>query len=382
MPPSMSPGEFAGGDGLVDIHCHALPGVDDGAASVAMGLDMLRRAADEGVDDVVLTPHYRPEDGPDRAQQLQDYFEGFAVDVADAGIGVRVHLGAELGFRFGLAQLAQSVTVARLAGGPYVLVDLPPGPLSPGLGQAFFEIRMAGYRPVLAHPERHRELAAAADRIEQLRAQDLLLQIDAGSLRGRFGRRAQAAAIFLAESGQAALVGSDGHDLEKRPLSLRSAYEQMVGLTGAEEAQRLFARNPLLCIDGKTGRNGASQCGQGTSRYVVLAASAARLDQSRERHGSEYGREKNHRHQCAGYSRTSCHVAGAGSVALRVRHLPEQGRREPDQRQEHHGCHDAGRGKGRPCAAGSRGVRRGGRPGSVGRTAGQRFRRPDLIEFA
>ena len=183
----MSPGEFAGGDGLVDIHCHALPGVDDGAASVAMGLDMLRRAADEGVDDVVLTPHYRPEDGPERAQQLQDYFEGFAVDVADAGIGVRVHLGAELGFRFGLAQLAQSVTVARLAGGPYVLVDLPPGPLSPGLEQAFFEIRTAGYRPVLAHSERHRELAAAADRIEQLRAQDLLLQIDAGSLRGRCG---------------------------------------------------------------------------------------------------------------------------------------------------------------------------------------------------
>ena len=126
---------------------------------------------------MVLTLHYRPEDGLERAQQLQDYFEGFAVDVADAGIGVRVHLGAELGFRFGLAQLAQSVTVARLAGGPYVLVDLPPGPLSPGLEQAFFEIRTAGYRPVLAHSERHRELAAA-DRIEQLRAQDLLLEID------------------------------------------------------------------------------------------------------------------------------------------------------------------------------------------------------------
>ena len=166
---------------------------------------------------MVLTPHYRPEDGPERAQQLQDYFEGFAVDVADAGIGVRVHLGAELGFRFGLAQLAQSVTVARLAGGPYVLVDLPPGPLSPGLEQAFFEIRTAGYRPVLAHPERHRELAVA-DRIEQLRAQDLLLQIDAGSLRGRFGRRAQAVAICFAESGQADFVGSDWHNLEKRPL--------------------------------------------------------------------------------------------------------------------------------------------------------------------
>ena len=56
---------------------------------------------------------------------------------------------------------------------------------------------------------------------------------------------------YRPEDGQADFVGSDGHDLEKRPLTLRSAYEQMVGLTGAEEAQRLFARNPLLCIDGK-----------------------------------------------------------------------------------------------------------------------------------
>ena len=102
---------------------------------------MLRRANDEGVDEVVLTPHYRPEDGPERARKLEKCFDDFAV--ADAGIGVRVSLGAELGFRFGLAQLAQATPVARLAGGPYVLVDLPPGPLSPGLEQAFFEIRTA-----------------------------------------------------------------------------------------------------------------------------------------------------------------------------------------------------------------------------------------------
>lgn len=251
----MSPA--AEGDGLVDIHCHALPGVDDGAASVPMALDMLRRANDEGVGDLVLTPHYRPEDGPERARQLQDHFDGFAAVAAESGIGVRVHLGAELGFRFGLAQLARSTPVARLAGGPYVLVDLPPGLLSPGLEQAFFEIRTAGYRPVLAHPERHRELARDPGRIERLRAQDLLLQVDAGSLRGRFGSRAQAAAIGLVESGQADFVGSDGHDLEKRPLSLRSAYEQVVGLAGADEAQRLFAGNPRRVVAGQPVETGA-----------------------------------------------------------------------------------------------------------------------------
>ena len=214
---------------------------------------MLRRANDEGVDEVVLTPHYRPADGSERARKLEKCFDDFAVAVAVAGIGVRVSLGAELGFRFGLAQLAQATPVARLAGGPYVLVDLPPGPLSPGLEQAFFEIRTAGYRPVLAHPERHRELALdpGPGRIERLRAQDLLLQVDAGSLRGRFGRRAQAAAIGLVESGQADFVGSDGHDLEKRPLSLRSAYEQVVALAGADEAQRLFAGNPRRVLAGQ-----------------------------------------------------------------------------------------------------------------------------------
>lgn len=239
-------------DGLVDIHCHALPGVDDGADSIDVGLDMLRRAIDEGVDDVILTPHFRADDGADRAQVLQQRFTEFAEIVGAQGLDVRLHLGAELGFRFGLAELAESSVVARLAGGPYVLVDLPPGPLSPGLEQAFFEIRTAGYRPVLAHPERHRTLATDPERIEQLRAQDLLLQIDAGSLRGRFGRRAQAAAIRLTESGQADFVGSDGHDLDRRPLSLRSAYEQVEQLAGPEAAQRMFAHNPRRVLAGES----------------------------------------------------------------------------------------------------------------------------------
>ncbi len=225
--------------------------MDDGADSVATGLDMLRRAIDEGVDDVVLTPHFRPHDDEGRASQLQARFAEFAAAVDAAGLDIQLHLGAELGFRFGLAELARSTAVARLAGGPYVLVDLPPGPLSPGLEQAFFEIRTAGYRPVLAHPERHRDLAADPGRIEQLRSQDLLLQIDAGSFRGRFGRRAQAAAVRLVQSGQADFVGSDGHDLDKRPLSLRSAFDQVQQLAGEDAANRLFGRNPRCVLTGE-----------------------------------------------------------------------------------------------------------------------------------
>jgi protein-tyrosine phosphatase len=203
------------------------------------------------VDEIVLTPHYRSDDGPERGPLFETRFREFADAVVQAGIDVKVHLGSELAFRFGLADLATSTPTARLAGGPFVLVDLPPGPLSPGLEQAFFEVRTAGLRPILAHPERHRELARDPQRLVQLRDQDLLLQIDAGSLRGRFGRRAQAAAIGLAESRRADFVASDGHDLERRPLSLRSAFDQVESLAGVAEAQRMFCHNPRQVIAGE-----------------------------------------------------------------------------------------------------------------------------------
>ena len=95
--------------------------------STARFADLRRRAPpDEGVDDVVLTPHYRPEDGLERAQQLQDYFEGFAVDVADAGIGVRVHLGAKA------SSLPTLSIVPRLLPPPgrYIAVLVPSGSCS------------------------------------------------------------------------------------------------------------------------------------------------------------------------------------------------------------------------------------------------------------
>lgn len=242
-------------DGLVDLHCHALPRVDDGADSDEVGLEMLRRAQDEGVEEVVLTPHFRPDEGDDRVRELAVRHAEFTAAAAAAGVGLRLHLGAEVAFRFGLGALARRAAGVRLAGGPYVLVDLPPGPLSPALERGFFELRTAGFRPVLAHPERHRDLAPP--HLARLRQQDLLLQVDAGSLRGRFGRRAQDAAIALVEAGHADFVASDGHDLDRRPLAVRSAFEQVTRLAGSPEARRLFADNPRRVLAGEPVVSGA-----------------------------------------------------------------------------------------------------------------------------
>ena len=238
-------------DGMVDIHCHILPGVDDGAPSVEVALQMLAAGAQEGITAAVLTPHIKSDDHQDRDELHRRTFAEFEKAVAESGLGVQVHLGAEVAFRFGLTEVAQWPSV-RLAEQPFILVDLPPGLLSPGLEQGFFELRAAGLKPILAHPERHRELARSPEKIERLRQQDLLLQVDAGSLTGRFGNRSREAAETWIRQGWVEFVGSDGHDLNKRPVALAAASDRVESLAGRSEAKRLFVDNPRRLVSGQS----------------------------------------------------------------------------------------------------------------------------------
>ena len=136
-----------------------------------------------------------------------------------------------------------------LADGRFVLTDFPPGLISPGLEQAYFELRSAGYKPILSHTERHRELSKQPEKSERLREQDLLIQINVGSLLGRFGRRAQDTVEMMLERGWPDFIGSAAHDLEKRPFSLlKEARERVLELRGEAEVDRLFHRNPACVI--------------------------------------------------------------------------------------------------------------------------------------
>ena len=235
---------------MIDIHCHALPGVDDGAASMDVALEMLTRAADEGTTSAILTPHIAPGVSANQARLHEERFGELETAAREAAAALDLHLGAEVGFRFGLAHVAEWPGV-RLAGSPFVLVDLASGPLSPGLEQGFFELRMAGYRPILAHPERHRQLRTR-ETIQRLREQDLYLQLDAGSFLGQFGRGAQSMAEMLLELRWAEFVASDGHDLRHRPMGLASARERVTRLAGPDEAARLFRENPQRVLRGET----------------------------------------------------------------------------------------------------------------------------------
>lgn len=204
--------------GLVDIHSHVLPEVDDGATSMEMALEMLRRGLAEGIETAVLTPHLKPGDGADKEALHQARFAAFKEAVEREDMPVELHLGAELTFRFGLADIARWPSGTLAGRGVYALVDLPFGQLPPGLEQGLFELRAAGFKPILAHPERHRNLARKPELLERLRQQELLFQVNAGSLMGQFGQRAQQTAEFLLQR-----VGRDYS--QRRPRSGKTAVQ-------------------------------------------------------------------------------------------------------------------------------------------------------------
>lgn len=266
----MTVGEFA------DIHSHVLPAVDDGSPSIEISLQMLRRAVDEKIGALVLTPHMKAGDGPEVEELHRVRFDELCQAVRDAGLPVELYLGCEIAFRFNMLEVV-SWPSGHLADGRYVLIDLPPGPLSPGLEQGFFELRSAGYRPILAHPERHRQLARDPDQIGRLREQDLLLQVNVGSLLGRFGARAKGVAERIISKGWADFVASDGHDLEKRPLTQLAAREIVAGLVGDAEVKRLFSDNPRQVIS-----NGSIVRGEDAPRQRVVSSEQPRRSRRRK----------------------------------------------------------------------------------------------------
>lgn len=237
---------------MIDIHNHLLPAVDDGSESVETSLEMLRRGAAEGIKTAVLTPHILPDASFELDALHRRRFTELEEAAHVAGLSMQLYLGAEIRFRLDMVSVAQWMS-ASLGDSNYVLLDLPfgSGPLPLGLETCLFELRAAGYRPILAHPERHPRLINDADQLGRLRQQEVIFQVNGGSLLGHFGRRAKQGAQLLLQRGWVECLASDGHNLTKRPFSLALARDYVVQEFGAAEAVRLVEVNPARVIQGE-----------------------------------------------------------------------------------------------------------------------------------
>ena len=196
---------------MIDLHTHVLPGVDDGARTVAESLDMARAAVADGVRLLAATPHVR-EDYPTGADTVERLVAQLQRTVLAAGIALDLRPGGELAVDK-LAELSlDELWRFGLAGNPrYLLVEFPYYGWPLALGERVLRLRAAGITPVLGHPERNGDVQAAPERLGSLVRAGALVQLTAGSLDGSFGRTARSTAEALLALEYAHLVGTDAH---------------------------------------------------------------------------------------------------------------------------------------------------------------------------
>jgi protein-tyrosine phosphatase len=230
---------------VIDLHCHLLPGLDDGASDLTVSLEMAKLSVKQGVTVVACTPHILPglyhNAGPAIRQATQQLQE--ALD--QEGIPLRLVTGADVHMAPNFVEGLRSGQLLSIADTRYVLVEPPHHMAPPHLENFFFDLLVAGYVPILTHPERLSWVPSRYETIKKLVRAGVWMQITAGSFTGAFGRNALYWSERLLGDGCVHLIASDAHDAGRRPPDLAVGLEAVAKRVGSEEAQRLVLARPM-----------------------------------------------------------------------------------------------------------------------------------------
>lgn len=210
---------------VIDLHCHVLPGIDDGPATLEGSLELARAAAAGGTTVMVATPHVSWNYPGNCAALIEAKVAELNAALVAEQIGIEVLAGAELALTRAVDLPDEELAALRLGDGPWLLVECPLSPNAPGFEGVLRHLQGRGHRLVLAHPERSPSFHRRPELLDALVCEGMLTQVTAGALVGRFGRTVQAFADTMIRRGIAHDVASDAHSTDRRPPGMRSELE-------------------------------------------------------------------------------------------------------------------------------------------------------------
>jgi protein-tyrosine phosphatase len=229
---------------MIDLHCHILPGLDDGAADISVSLKMARAFWADGVTVVACTPHILPGLYSNSGPRILDAITHFQRRLDGEQIPLQLVAGADIHLAPGMIPDLRSGYLPTINGSRYLLIEAPHDALPPDLENTLSDLQSAGYVPILTHPERLSWIAGHYDVIERLAQDGVWMQITAGSLAGAFGSRAKYWAERMLEQALVHVMASDAHDDCWRPPDLLRGWELAARRVGGAEADNLVLSRP------------------------------------------------------------------------------------------------------------------------------------------
>lgn len=219
---------------MIDIHNHLLIGVDDGPADEAATYHLLLQAVDQGITDILITPHHYSGDWRTPKDKVMTEIKRVESIIAEHQLPVRVYPGQEIRINDkAIEELASGYNMS-LNSSRYVLIEFPFNNLPFYVDNLMYELQLKGYTPLIAHPERCKPIIKQPDKLFNLVEKGAIAQVTGSSVTGDLGDNLQETSLEMIRNHLVHIIGSDAHHHEVRPFKLAEAYQVVEDKLGRE----------------------------------------------------------------------------------------------------------------------------------------------------
>ncbi|HJG97253.1 MAG TPA: hypothetical protein K8V90_09150 [Romboutsia timonensis] len=233
---------------MIDIHCHVVPNIDDGAKDLEDALEMARIAYNEGIRKIVNTSHYHPSFEYKKGNELLEDIKEFNNILKSNNINIEIYIGNELYYSEDMIDIIEQKEFYTLNNSKYLLIEFPPIRFPKNLVDIIYEIKIRGYIPILAHVERYKEVQENVNLIYDCINEGALIQVNSSSIIGKNGKEAKRVSQILLDNNMVHFIATDAHSSQRRRPMIKETYDYVCSKYGDKTAEILFIENPSKVI--------------------------------------------------------------------------------------------------------------------------------------
>lgn len=236
-------------DRIVDMHCHILPGIDDGSRNMVETLKMLKIAASEGITEMIVTPHFKNGHHNASPQKILDLIEEVQQTAETLNLGITLYPGNEIYYFQGVEELLDQGKVCTMNHTDYVLVEFSPLESFTTIWNALDSLSSYGFCPIIAHVERYECMVKDWHNVEQLKRLNVGVQVNAADVTGEAGLKIKQFIATLLKNEIVDYVGTDAHRSEGRVPAVRKCETMLMKKYNPQYVEYIMYRNAAALID-------------------------------------------------------------------------------------------------------------------------------------